>query len=50
MAEPAFYDDPQHVKEQSMHYEEIKKKLAESYHKWEEYALRIEAIEEELSQ
>ncbi len=50
MADPGFYEDPAHVKEQSMQYEEIKKKLADSYHKWEEYALRIEAIEEELNQ
>ena len=45
MADTAFYDDPEKVKETSLEYESIKNELAELLNKWEEIAGRIEFIE-----
>jgi len=50
MAKPDFYDDSDRVKVISLEYEEVKQKLTQSFHKWEEIAGRIEYIEEEYEQ
>ncbi|WP_069129953.1 ABC-F family ATP-binding cassette domain-containing protein [Rhodohalobacter halophilus] len=46
MADPAFYDDEDRVKEISLEYEAVKSDSAEKMEKWEEIAGRIEHIEE----
>ncbi|XWN36250.1 MAG: ABC-F family ATP-binding cassette domain-containing protein [Balneola sp.] len=50
MAEVDFYDDAETVKKTSLEYEELKMDLTDKYSKWEEYANRIEAIEQEIIQ
>ncbi len=47
MADAAFYDDAEKVKEISLEYESIKADLADLLNKWEEIAGRIEFIEDE---
>ncbi len=47
MADTAFYDDAEMVKEISLEYETIKSDLADLLNKWEEIAGRIEFIEQE---
>jgi len=47
MAEVDFYDDSEKVKKTSLEYEDLKMDLTNKYSKWEEYANRIEAIEQE---
>lgn len=49
MAEVDFYDDADRVKKTSLEYENIKMDLTDKYSKWEEYANRIEAIEQEIA-
>lgn len=49
MAEVDFYDDADRVKKTSLEYESIKMDLTDKYSKWEEYANRIEAIEQEIA-
>jgi len=49
MAQEDFYDDSEKVKETSMKYNELKQELTGKYSKWEEYAMRLEAMEEEFS-
>ncbi|MBO6622913.1 MAG: ABC-F family ATP-binding cassette domain-containing protein [Balneola sp.] len=48
MAEVDFYDDADRVKKTTLEYEQLKMDLTNHYSKWEEYANRIEAIEQEL--
>ncbi|RNC83682.1 MAG: ABC transporter ATP-binding protein [Balneola sp.] len=48
MAQTDFYEDNDKVKEVTLEYEELKKSLVELMYKWEEYSMRIEAVEEEL--
>ncbi|HCD51929.1 MAG TPA: ABC transporter ATP-binding protein [Balneolaceae bacterium] len=48
MAQTDFYDDNDKVKEVTLEYEEIKKKLTDLMYQWEDYAGRIEAAETEL--
>lgn len=48
MAQTDFYDDSERVKKTSIEYETIKKELTDLMYKWEEYSMRIEAVEEEL--
>jgi ATP-binding cassette subfamily F protein 3 len=48
MAEVDFYEDNEKVKKTSLEYEQLKMDLTAHYSKWEEYANRIEAIEQEL--
>ncbi len=48
MAQTDFYDDNEQVKNVTLEYEEIKKTLTDLMYKWEEYSMRIEAIEQEL--
>lgn len=47
MAEVDFYDDADRVKKISLEYEQLKMDLTHAYSKWEEYANRIEVIEQE---
>ncbi len=49
MAKSDFYDDPDQVKEISLEYEQLKMDLTDKYSKWEEYAQRIEHIEQEVA-
>lgn len=44
-----FYDDNDNVKKATMEYEALKQTLTDRYSAWEEYALRLENIEEELA-
>ncbi|MEO9885893.1 MAG: ABC-F family ATP-binding cassette domain-containing protein [Balneola sp.] len=46
MAEVDFYEDAEKVKKTSLEYEQLKMDLTAHYSKWEEYANRIEAIEQ----
>jgi ATP-binding cassette subfamily F protein 3 len=48
MAQTDFYDDSERVKKTSIEYETIKKELTDLMYKWEEYSMRIEAVEGEL--
>lgn len=48
MAQSDFYEDPEKVKETTLEYEQLKMDLTNRYSKWEEYANRIEAIEQEF--
>ncbi|MFN1836187.1 ABC-F family ATP-binding cassette domain-containing protein [Balneola sp. MJW-20] len=48
MAKTDFYDDNEQVKKVSMEYEEIKHELTDLYSQWEEYAQRLETIEQEM--
>lgn len=48
MAQTDFYDDNEQVKKVTLEYEEIKKSLTDLMYKWEEYSMRIEAVESEL--
>lgn len=48
MAETNFYDDTEKVKEVTLEYEMLKKELTDLMYKWEEYAMRIESIENEV--
>lgn len=50
MAQPDFYDDNERVKQSTLEYEDIKNQLNARYTKWEDYALRVEAIEQDLTQ
>jgi len=50
MADPAFYDDSERVKEVSLEYEKIKTDMAELLNKWEEVAGRIEYVESEYDE
>jgi ATP-binding cassette subfamily F protein 3 len=45
MADTAFYDDAERVKEVSLEYEKTKTDIADLLHKWEEIAGRIEYVE-----
>jgi ATP-binding cassette subfamily F protein 3 len=47
MADPAFYDDSDRVKEVSLEYEDIKMEMGDLLNKWEEIAGRIEYEESE---
>jgi ATP-binding cassette subfamily F protein 3 len=47
MADPAFYDDSDRVKEVSLEYEDIKMEMGDLLNKWEEIAGRIEYVESE---
>jgi ATP-binding cassette subfamily F protein 3 len=47
MADPAFYDDSDRVKEVSLEYENIKMEMGDLLNKWEEIAGRIEYVESE---
>ncbi len=47
MASTDFYEDNEKVKETSLEYEQLKMDLTTCYSKWEEYANRIEVIEQE---
>ena len=47
MAEVDFYEDAEKVKKTSLEYEQLKMDLTAHYSKWEEYANRIEVIEQE---
>ncbi len=49
MAETDFYDDAEKVKNTTLEYEQLKMDLTAHYSQWEEYANRIEVIEQELS-
>ena len=48
MGQPDFYDDGEKVKKTSLEYEQLKMDLTDRYSRWEEYANRIETIEQEL--
>ena len=48
MAEVDFYENPVQVKETSIEYEKIKKKLTKLMFQWEEYQHQYERIEEEF--
>ncbi len=48
MANTDFYEDNENVKATSLEYEKIKNTLTDLMFKWEEYSMRIEAVEEEL--
>lgn len=48
MAQTDFYEDNDKVKEVTLEYEELKKSLVDLMYKWEEYSMRIEAVEDEL--
>jgi ATP-binding cassette subfamily F protein 3 len=48
MAQTDFYEDNEQVKKVTLEYEDIKKSLTDLMYKWEEYSMRIEAVEEEL--
>ncbi|HMB40846.1 MAG TPA: ATP-binding cassette domain-containing protein, partial [Balneolaceae bacterium] len=50
MADTAFYDDSERVKEVSLEYEKIKTDMAELLNKWEEVAGRIEYVESEYDE
>jgi len=49
MAEVDFYEDAEKVKKTSLEYEQLKMDLTSHYSKWEEYANRIEILEQELT-
>jgi ATP-binding cassette subfamily F protein 3 len=49
MAETDFYDNTEKVKKTSLEYEDLKMDLTDKYSKWEEYANRIEAIEQDAA-
>ena len=49
MAETDFYDNAEKVKKTSLEYEDLKMDLTDKYSKWEEYANRIEAIEQDAA-
>jgi ATP-binding cassette subfamily F protein 3 len=48
MVNTDFYEDNEQVKKVTLEYENIKKTLTNLMYKWEEYSMRIEAVEEEL--
>ncbi len=48
MAEVDFYDNNEMVKKTTLEYEQLKMDLTDHYSKWEEYANRIEVIEQEI--
>ena len=48
MGQPDFYDDGEKVKKTSLEYEQLKMDLTDRYSRWEEYANRMETIEQEL--
>lgn len=47
MADATFYDDNDRVKQVTLEYENLKKKLTDLMYQWENYAGRIEAVESE---
>ncbi|MTI86808.1 MAG: ABC-F family ATP-binding cassette domain-containing protein [Balneolaceae bacterium] len=49
MAQPDFYDDSEQVKKCTIEYEQIKTDLTDQYSRWEEYANRVEMVENEIS-
>lgn len=48
MARPDFYDDADEVKKCSIEYEQIKADLTDRFMQWEEYAGRLEVIEQSI--
>ncbi len=48
MTKTDFYEDNEQVKKVTLEYENIKKSLTDLMYKWEEYSMRIEAVESEL--
>ena len=48
MGQPDFYDDGEKVRKTSLEYEQLKMDLTDRYSRWEEYANRMETIEQEL--
>ena len=48
MGEVDFYDNNEKVKKTTLEYEQLKMDLTDHYSKWEEYANRIEVIEQEI--